>query len=123
MKEFVENLDKVYSLAESCEGFVWRFKDDSKDVNMYGDVRIIINISVWQNIETLEKFIFKTFHAEFLRRRKEWFQNFGKASTALWWIIKGNFPTVEEAVGKLEYLQKNGPSELVFDFRNKYLPQ
>lgn len=123
MKEFFDNLDKVYTLAESSKGFIWRLKDDGKDINMYEDVQIIINISVWQNIETLEEFIYKTFHAELLKRRREWFQNFGKASTALWWILKGEFPSVKEAVGKLEYLERNGPSELVFDLKNKYLPR
>jgi hypothetical protein len=73
-----------------------------------------------ENIETLEHYMYKTFHSEFLRRRKEWFQKFGKAATAMWWIPKGHIPTLEEAVEKLDYLQQNGPSQLVFDFRNKF---
>ncbi len=29
IKEFVDNLDRVNSIAENSDGFVWRFKDES----------------------------------------------------------------------------------------------
>jgi hypothetical protein len=123
MKEFVDNLDLVNTLAEKSEGFVWRLKDESSNatnLNPYNDEQIIVNVSVWENIETLEDYMYKTFHSEFLKRRKEWFLKFGKAHTAMWWIPAGQIPTLEEAVEKLDYLQQNGPSQLVFDLRNKF---
>ena len=123
MKEFVDNLDKVNAIAENSSGFVWRLKDDSNNatnINPYSDEQIIINISVWENIESLENFMYKTFHTEFLKRRKEWFQTFGKISTAMWWIRKNQIPTLQECVDKLDYLQKQGASELVFDFKHKF---
>ena len=125
MKEFVDNLDKVNNLAEHSEGFVWRLKDENNDAtsfNPYNDEQVIINISVWESIASLETFVFKTLHTDFLKRRKEWFQKFGKVSTAMWWISEGDFPSVENAVELLDYLQKNGPSQKVFNFRNKYAP-
>ena len=123
MTEFVENLDRVNALAESSAGFVWRLKDENNNatsVNPYNDEQVIINISVWESIETLENFVYKTFHTDFLKRRREWFQTFGKAYTAMWWIEKDQFPTIEEAVAKLDFLQNNGASTVVFDFRNKF---
>ncbi|MDB5013167.1 MAG: hypothetical protein JWQ25_1369 [Daejeonella sp.] len=123
MKEFVDNLGKVNDIAEASEGFVWRLKDDSYNAtsfNPYNDEQIIINISVWETIETLEHYMYKTFHSDFLRRRKEWFQAHGKASTAMWWIPAGQIPTLEEAIEKLDYLQIHGVSEKVFDLRNKF---
>jgi hypothetical protein len=123
MKEFMDNLDAVNQLAESSEGFVWRLKDEGNDAtsfNPYNDEQIIINVSVWESIETMEQYVFKTFHSDFLRRRKEWFVKYGKANTAMWWVPAGIYPTIEQAVEKLDYLQKNGPSELVFDFKNKF---
>ena len=125
MQEFVDNLDRINELAESSEGFIWRLKDDSNNatsINPYNDEQILVNVSVWENIESLEKFTYKTFHTDFLKRRKEWFQLFGNAYYALWWIKKGNFPTIEEAVEKLDYLQKNGSSEAVFDFKKRFAP-
>ena len=68
MKEFVDNLDAVNQLAEESEGFVWRLKDESNNAasfNPYNDEKIIINISVWETIETLEHFTYKTFHTDF----------------------------------------------------------
>ncbi|WP_337966588.1 DUF3291 domain-containing protein [uncultured Flavobacterium sp.] len=123
MKEFTDNLELINTLAENSDGFVWRLKDDSynaTNLNQYNDEQIIVNVSVWENIETLEYYMYKTFHSDFLKRRKEWFLKFGKAHTAMWWIPKGHIPTLEEAVEKLDYLQKNGVSELVFDLRNKF---
>ena len=125
MQEFVENLDRVNALAESSAGFVWRLKDENNDAtsfNPYNDEQVIINVSVWESIETLEGFVFKPFHTEFLKRRREWFNAYGKAYTCMWWTPEGQFPTIEEAVAKLDYLQKNGASDVAFDFRNKLMP-
>jgi hypothetical protein len=123
MKEFVDNLDRVNDLAENSEGFVWRLKDESNNatnLNPYNDEQMIINISVWESIETLEHYVYKTFHTDFLKRRREWFQTYGKVYMAMWWIPQGQFPTVEEAVDKLDYLEKNGVSPFAFNFRNRF---
>ncbi|WP_348825184.1 DUF3291 domain-containing protein [Flavobacterium aestuarii] len=123
MKEFVDNLGKVNEIAENSEGFVWRLKDEDNNAvnfNPYNDEQIIVNYSIWENIETLEHYMYKTFHSEFLKRRKEWFQTFGQVSTAMWWIKKGEIPDITEAMEKLDYLQKNGASEMVFNFRKKF---
>ncbi len=124
MKEFVDNLDKVNAIAENSEGFVWRLKDENNNAtnfNPYDDEKVIINISVWESIESLEIFMYKTLHSDFLKRRKEWFHKFGEAYFAMWWVPEGQFPTIQEAVYKLDYLQKNGASEFVFDFKNKFM--
>lgn len=121
MKEFVDNIENVNILAESSAGFVWRLKDDNNNataMNPYDDEQVIINISVWETKATFENFVFKTFHSEFLRKRKEWFVQFGKAHTAMWWVEAGNVPTMQDAVDRLDYLQKNGSSNFAFDFKN-----
>lgn len=123
MKEFADNLQKVNALAESSEGFIWRLRDDNDNAtsfNPYDDEQVLINISVWESIEALEFFVYKTFHTDFLKRRKEWFQTYGKVYTAMWWVPAGQFPTISEATDKLSYLQQNGPSALVFDIRNRF---
>lgn len=123
MKEFVDNLDAVNQVAEKSEGFVWRLKDESNNatsLNPYQDEQILINVSVWDSIEALEVFMYRTFHADFLKRRKEWFTSFGTAHTAMWWIPAGHIPTLQEATAKLAQLQTQGPSPEVFDFRTKF---
>ncbi len=126
MQEFVDNLGRVNELAEISEGFIWRLKDEADNavsINPYEDEQILVNVSVWESVEALEKFTYKTFHTDFLKRRKDWFQAFGKAYYALWWIPTGEFPTIQEAVEKLDYLQKNGASEFAFDFKQRFSPK
>lgn len=123
MKEFVDNLDEINQLAENSKGFIWKLKDESENAtefNPYNDEQIIINISVWKDIESLENFTYRTFHTDFLKRRKEWFSKYGKAHYALWWIKDNEFPTIEEAVKRLDYLQKNKESNYAFSFRKRF---
>ena len=51
-------------------------------------------------LETLEAFTYKTFHSDFVRKRKEWVQKFGKAFFALWWLDAGETPTIDECLEK-----------------------
>ncbi|WP_299532677.1 DUF3291 domain-containing protein [Ulvibacterium sp.] len=123
MQEFVDNLDNVNELAENSAGFIWRLKDESNNAsnfNPFNDEQVIINISVWKDIESLENFTYKTFHTDFLKRRKEWFHKYGKAYFALWWIEEGRYPSIEDAMERLEFLQLNGVTERAFNFRDRF---
>ena len=123
MKEFTDNLDTVNALAEISEGFVWRLKEESNNatgLNPYQDPTIIINISVWRDIPSLQQFTYRSFHAEFLKRRREWFLNYGKVYMAMWWVPIGEFPTIEQAMDRLEHFTRNGPSQYAFSFKNHF---
>jgi hypothetical protein len=123
MKNFVAQLDEVNSLAEGSPGFVWRLKDDKNNAtnfNPYNDGRIIVNLSVWEALDDLLNFVYHGRHAEVLRSRRDWFVNFGRPFTAMWYIPAGHIPTVEEAMHRLEMLQLNGPTSFAFDFKTKF---
>ncbi|MBB6331414.1 hypothetical protein HNP24_002364 [Chryseobacterium sediminis] len=123
MNEFVSHLDSVNRLAEESDGFVWRLKDDENNAtsfNPLNDEKIIINISVWKDVESLEHYTYKTFHVDFIRRRKEWFQKYGKAYYALWWIKDNEYPSIDEALKRLEYLQEKGSSSYAFNFQSVF---
>lgn len=123
MADFVAQIDEVNNIAESSEGFVWRLKDESGNAtnfNPFDDVKLIVNMSVWDSIETLERFAFNGRHLDVMRRRREWFQKFGKAYMVLWWIPEGHQPTLEEANERLAHLQEHGATAHAFDFRNKF---
>ena len=63
--EFVAQLDPINALAEQSTGFVWRLKDDSgnaTDINPFGDDFMIVNMSVWENLDVLKDFVFRTAH-------------------------------------------------------------
>jgi hypothetical protein len=123
MNTFVERLEEVNALAEGSRGFVWRLKDETNNatsINPYGDDRIIVNLSVWETMEDLMDFVFKGKHSDVMRRRKEWFENFGKPFTCFWYVPAGHAPSVNEAMERLEHLQQNGPSEHAFDFKTRF---
>ena len=108
MAGFVAQLATINSLADGSPGFVWRLQTEDGDataVRPYADDRILINLSVWEDLATLQAFVFRSAHTDVMRRRWEWFERFPDAYVALWWVPVGHRPTVAEAVGRLAYLQ------------------
>ena len=77
MAEFVENVDRMNKLAEQIEGFLWRLQDangHAMNMTVYDDPRILPNLTVWENVEALERFVWQTLHRRFYGRRREWFE-------------------------------------------------
>jgi len=123
--EFVDNLDRVNALAEGSEGFVWRLKDETGDgatIAFEDDPRVIVNMSVWHSIEALETFAYQTMHRRFVQRRKEWFELFGAAYVALWWVEDGHRPDATEGRLRLAHLDRYGPSPYAFTFKKRFGP-
>lgn len=125
MAEFVAQLDTINAQAEQRQGFVWRLKADDGNAtsyNPYPDERIIINFSVWQTVDDLKNFVYKSAHTAVMKDRKKWFENFGQAYYVLWHLPAGYIPSLDEAVERLEWLQQNGPTNYAFDFKNIFEP-
>ncbi len=121
--EFVAALDHVNALAEASPGFVWRLTDESGQSSSYvqttEDPLDIINLSVWETIEQLHDFVFRTGHTEYLRRRREWFQRIDEAYLVCWWVPAGDVPTVAEALDRLTRLRRDGVSDEAFTMRDR----
>jgi Domain of unknown function (DUF3291) len=125
MKDFVAQLDEINLLGEQSKGFVWRLKSDDGNAtsyNPYSDDRIIVNFTVWETAEDLKDFVYNTAHRLVMKDRKKWFENLGQPSYVLWYVDADKMPTVDEAVERLAYLQKNGASLYAFDFKNIFSP-
>ena len=123
MDDFVAQLDTINALAESSKGFIWRLKgDDNNATNFrpFDDDRVIVNMSVWESVEELMEFVYKSAHTMVMKDRNKWFEKFGKPSMVLWKVEEGHIPTVEEARERLKYFQENGASEYAFDFKNRF---
>src|SRR5262245_48542963 len=118
LKDFVDNLDRINALAEGSPGFVWRLKGDGNDATSLrplGD-NVLVNMSVWRDVEALKNYVYGSAHAQIMRRRREWFSRMKEAYLALWWVPAGHEPSVAEAVAKLEHLRAHGPSPEAFTF-------
>jgi hypothetical protein len=123
--DFRNNLEPVNALAEASPGYVWRLQDESGDatsIKAFDDDLMILNLTVWESIEALADFVFRTGHVEFLRRRREWFEAPSQPITCLWWIPEGTLPTVDDAIARLDHLRAHGPTATAFTFRTRFEP-
>jgi Domain of unknown function (DUF3291) len=75
--EFVAQLEPINKLADSSPGFVWRLQSDqgnATDLAYNDDPFVLVNMSVWESIEALQAFTYKSQHLHVLRDRKKWFE-------------------------------------------------
>jgi hypothetical protein len=120
---FVEALEPVNAVADTSPGFVWRLQTEEGDatsIRAFDDDRIIVNLTVWEDVEALEAFVLAGRHLGVLRRRREWFEKMDRAYLVLWWIPAGTIPTIEEAAARLEALRANGPTPEAFTLRGRF---
>ncbi len=122
MADFMDNLARVNEIAERSPGFVWRYTDatgNATDTRPYdGDPRMAINLSVWESVEALERFVWQTVHARFYARKAEWFEKLDGAYLVLWHVPAGHRPGVQEAIERLDHLKAHGPSEHAFGWQD-----
>ncbi len=124
MADFVANLAPVNALADTAPGFVWRLQTEDGDataIDFFGG-NVIVNMSVWTDVEALHRFVYRTAHAKIMARRKEWFERIEAAYTVLWWIAAGTTPSLEEAQARLDQLRAHGPSPEAFTFKQPFPP-
>jgi len=125
MAGFVARLDEINALADNCPGFVWRLQTSEGNATYlrpYADDRILLNMSVWETIDALKLYVYRTAHAELLRQRHQWFESFAGAYAALWWVPAGHIPGIDEAKKRLAYLDAHGPTQFAFTFKVAFQP-
>ena len=125
LADFMAALDRINALAESSPGFVWRLQSASgnaTDILVSDDPRALINMSVWRSTEALFAFVYRSGHSDVMKRRREWFEKPVEAHQVLWWVPAGHIPTIEEALGRLAHLRREGPTERAFTFSQRYPP-
>ncbi len=125
MEGFRSQLDRINAMADASPGFVWRLQTDAGDataVRAYPDPLVIVNMSVWESLEALQGYVYRSPHQGPLRDRRQWFEAAEGPILVLWWVSAGHLPTVEEAMEKLEHLRRHGPGPLAFTFRQPFPP-
>lgn len=124
--DFKNALDRINAVADGTPGFVWRLQTEEGNATslrpVVDDVLVAINMSVWESIEALGEYAYRSDHTAFLRRRREWFERYGSAYLALWWIPAGHIPTIDEALERLARLDALGLSPFAFTFRHPFPP-
>lgn len=123
MADFAAGLDPINTIAERSDGFIWRLKDESGNatqIQHFDDPNILVNMSVWRDVDSLKQFMFKTDHIHFLKRKKDWFKPAQQPTYVLWWIPAGRLPSVEEAVTRLTLLREQGDTAEAFTFKQVF---
>jgi hypothetical protein len=123
MKSFVDQLPYINALADASPGFVWRLQTEDGDataIRAFGDPLILFNMSVWQSLDALYDYAYRSDHLKPLRNRRAWFEKLEGAPLALWWVPAGHRPTVAEARERLDLLNRVGPSPEAFTFRQAF---
>ena len=122
--DFMNALDPVNAQADAAHGFVWRLVGDGNDatdlVPDESDPQLLLNMSVWTDVEALAAFVYRNSdHLAFMRRRKEWFEKI-EVFQALWWVPAGHIPSVAEGMERVALLRANGPTADAFTFRETF---
>ncbi len=119
LSEFVANLDRINQLAESTEGFIWRFLGDKPaETEVFGN-GIIVNLSTWTDIKSLHQFVYRSDHKAIMRKREHWFEPL-EIYNVLWWQPANQHPSLDEAKARLTHLAENGSGPQAFTFRNQW---
>ena len=119
MAGFVSRLGEINALADSSPGFVWRLIESQGNATYlrpFNDPWMLLNMSVWESVEDVRRFVYETSHKGLLRQRHAWFEKLTKVYAALWWVPVGHIPGIKEAKQRLAHLEKHGPMQFAFTF-------
>ena len=125
MADFVAALDDINALADESPGFVWRLQTDEGDataIDFFGS-DYLVNMSVWEDVESLRDYAFRSAHRDVLARRNEWFDRMDEAYAVLWWVPAGTIPALEQAAARLDSLRRFGPTAKAFTFKQLFEPE
>ncbi len=125
MAEFVAWLEPVNALADASPGFVWRLQTEDGDataIRAFADPLILFNLSVWESVEALEAYVYRSDHVHALRQRKQWFRPAVDPQVVLWWVRAGQPQSIDEAKKRLDLLRERGPTAEAFTFTQRFAP-
>lgn len=124
MEGFRTQLDPINALADQSPGFVWRLQTEDGNATAIrpysGEELMAINMSVWESLEALQGFVYKSGHVHVMRGRKQWFEQLEGPILVLWWVPVGHIPSVQDAQDRLAHLKQHGPTPHAFTFRTPF---
>lgn len=118
--DFMGALDMVNGLGKRMPGFVWMMEGSGEpgtgntENSIGDDPQFVANMTVWEDVQSLERFVFNTVHKKFYDRRADWFQILAGQHFVMWYVEAGHKPTLDEAQRRLAYKEKHGDSDYAF---------
>jgi hypothetical protein len=124
MDGFRSRLDELNQLGDRSPGFVWRYHTEdgtSTSIRPYpDDPLVIINMTVWESIEALHSFTYKSDHGPMYAARHAWFDSMDGSTLVLWWVVAGHRPDPSEGKARLDVLRQHGPSPDAFTMKQRF---
>lgn len=77
LEGFMSRLDEINALAERSPGYLWRLKDDTgkaTGIQINDDPLVIVNLMLWNSVDDLYAFVYRSDHKDVFARRFEWFE-------------------------------------------------
>ena len=118
MSDFVNRIDEIDSLAQATPGFVAHPTLPDEGTVFIGDT--LVNLSIWESIESLFDFTYRGEHEQVFNQRAKWFKSHTQPNYVIFWVPAGYIPTEQEVKGRLDYLTQHGPTPYAFTFRTRF---
>ncbi len=97
MRSFVDQLAYINAVADDSPEFVWRLQTEDGDataIRAFDDPLILFNLSVWESVDALYDYVYRSDHLQPFRNRRSWFDRVEGSPLVLWWIPAEHRPTV-----------------------------
>src|SRR6266851_977254 len=102
MAGFVAQVEEINSLARGASGFV--AQPTLPDEGAVYTAPLLLNVSIWESIESLDAFTHQGKHAAALERRAEWFEQDGtNPNYVLYFFFMGSAATEKEIKERLNF--------------------
>ena len=110
--------DEIDSFAERMPGFVSQpaLSDEGEVYN--GEM--VLNVSIWEEVELLERFVNNPKHAARLARPEEWFVDDEYPPYVLFWAPAEGKLTEREIKERFELLDQTGPTTMAFTIERRF---
>jgi hypothetical protein len=118
MADFLNRVDEINALAQASPGFV--AQPTPADAGQVYTGRALLNLSIWESVESLDRFTHHGQHALALGRRAEWFEQRAEPNYVLYWTPSGHLPIEAEVQGRFDYLTRHGPTPYAFTFEHRF---
>lgn len=124
-QEFLTHAEKIMTVAGAHPSLIWqnpaKFVEDEEVIRVFGERRMIMNMSVWDSYASLKDFVYRHAHGDAMREKHHWFEpQADKNNYVLWWVKPDQMPNLVEAKQKFDLLQSIGPSPEAFNFKQRY---
>lgn len=120
MRTLLKNLNRINQIASLSHGFIWRLENEKGYTILDDNNSIMVNLSVWADIDDLLNFTYRSEHMDLFRRKNDWIQPYDKENYVLWWINRTDIPSVEIGLKRFKFLSIHGNTPFAFTFQSQF---